>query len=154
MNRVVLLLNVIILVVNFLLSLSATDSQIGLMRTTAGLTTGGRVPLRRSFSTRDPSLAYLRVVQALDSFAPRETLERITIEKLQTIYDAVGGYYQTVGTVVATALQGATDAEQLRRDYGSLGAQARAEVEQTLSSSFGDRAFVSRLATEIIKQCR
>jgi hypothetical protein len=154
MNRVVLLLNVIILVVNFLLSLSATDSQIGLMRTTAGLTTGGKTALRRSYSTRDPSLAYLRVIQALDSFAPREALDRLTIERLQTIYDAVDGYYRTVGTIVATSLQQATDADKLRREYASLGAQARAEVEQTLASSFGDRALVSRLATEIIKQCR
>jgi hypothetical protein len=151
MNRVILLLNVTVLVVNFMLALTATDSQIGLMQSTAAIANYPRAPRRGMGEGADSSHACLRVVQSLESLAPQTPL---TTDKLQTIYDAVRSYRAVVGRGVARSLYESEDGSDLRGLYQSLGKAARQEIELVLGRSFSDGSLVQRLATEVIKSCR
>jgi hypothetical protein len=152
MNRVILLLNVTVLVVNFLLALTATDSQIGLIRSASEI---ANYPSRRTALTAPgSSLAYLRVVQSLESIVPRDTSRPLTADKLRTLYDAVRAYQGAVNRGVARTLYEADEESDQRGVYQTLGKAARQEVEHVLSASFRDGTLVQRLATEVIKSCR
>lgn len=150
MNRMVLLLNVVVLVVNFTLAMSATDSQIGVLRSTSRVAYGTAFSIQRS----ERAIPYLRVVQSLERIAPQDTLADLDAEGLASIYEAVNSYEAVVRSGVVRALGETGDSQKLRRNYADLGREARAEVERTLSSVFRDAGFVSRLTAEIITQCR
>jgi hypothetical protein len=149
MHRTILLLNVIILVVNFVLALSATDSQIGLMRSTSGI--ANRVTWRGGGLHRADSLAYLRIVQSLQGSAPAD--KPLSTEQLQAVHDALDRYRRVIDGGVARILLG-EDTEHARRPFDVLGKQAREEVEYMLAATFQDSALVSRLTTEIIRHAR
>ena len=154
LNRVVLLLNVGVLVVNFFLALTATDSQIGVMQTTARLS-GRRVAWRRP--PPDPSAAFLRVVQALDAAAPPDALG---VEQLRTVRLATDRYYLLVRNGVAEALaredgqDGGGERVTARQVLAGVARTARLELERELATSLRDPSLVSRAATAIIRQCR
>jgi hypothetical protein len=121
------------------------------MQSTAEIASYPRAPRRGMGGGADSSLAYLRVVQSLESLAPQTPL---TADKLQTIYDAVRSYRAVVGRAVASSLYESDDGSDLRGLYKSLGKAARQEIELVLATSFSDGTLVQRLATEVIKSCR
>ena len=146
MNRVVLLLNTGILVVTFLLAMSATDSQIGLLKSASGM------PMRpvRPHTASDPSMAYLRVVQTLDSVLPRGA--KVHASQLASIHEAVQRYYYTVREGVLESLGHSGDGDA--REAAALRSkEAREQVERTLASSFSDPTVLRRLTTEVTKSC-
>ncbi|MHC4163703.1 MAG: hypothetical protein ACYSUM_16370 [Planctomycetota bacterium] len=150
MHRTILLLNVIVLVVNFVLSLSATDSQIGLMRSTSGI--ANRVTWQGGGPHRADSLAYLRIVQSLQGVGPAG--QSLSTEQLEAVHEALDRYRRVIDGGVVRILLGEDDSEQARRPFDVLGKQAREEVEYLLAATFQDPALVSRLTTEIIRQAR
>lgn len=147
MHRTILLLNVIVLVVNFALALSATDSQIGLMRSTSGI--ANRVTWRGGGPQRANSLAFLRIVQSLQGAVPAD--QPLSTEQLQAVHEALDRYRQVIDGGLARILLAEGETEQARRPFDVLGKQAREEVEYLLTATFQDPALVSRLATEIIR---
>jgi len=150
MNRIVLLLNGVILVVTFVVALSATDSQIGLLRSAAAA--GG---VARSRATRqNTSVAFLHVVQSLKNFMPPKAIASLTPEQLDTIHEAVRGYYRAIRAALVNANGAKATGRELLAVYEDVGRRARGEVEEVVMQAFLDRAVVSRLATEIIRHCR
>lgn len=151
MNRIVLLLNVIVLVVTFLVAMAATDSQVGILRSTSAAMDG-----RRSVVLSDPhATAFLRTVQALPNFLAKERLDGFNGERLDAIHTAIGRYFQVIDAGVTRSLQREGVAgEDLLRVYENMGRDARVEVEGALSPAFSDAATVQRLTTEIIRNCQ
>jgi len=149
-HRTILLLNVIVLVVNFAVALSATDSQIGLMRSTSGI--ADRVTWRGGGPHRADSLAYLRIVQSLQGANPGG--QSLSTEQLQAVHEALDRYRRVVDGGVARILIEEDDAPQAQRSFDVLGKQAREEVEYLLAATFNDSGLVSRLTTEIIRHAR
>ena len=150
MNRVVLILNALILITSFVLALSATDSQIGLLRS-ASAAQGGFV---RRPARIDVGPAYLRVVQSLKNFMPPTMVASLTPEQLDTIREAVREYYLAISAALVHANASKATGRELIRAYDDVGRKARGEVEEVVMQAFLDRAVVSRLATEIIRHCR
>ena len=139
MNRVTLLLNTVILVVTFLLALSATDTQIGLMQSSVA------THVVRPSTFQDRSVAFLKVVQSLD---PRDKLDRA---KLEAVHAAVERYYQVVRYGVTRSRY--EEEDDLVAAYADVGKQAREEVERALASGFRSDAAIRRVATQIIRVC-
>ena len=150
MHRTILLLNVIVLVVNFAVALSATDSQIGLMRSTSGI--ANRVTWQGGGPHRADSLAYLRIVQSLQGATPAD--QPLSTEQLQAVHEALDRYRRVIDGGVGRILLGEHETEQARRPFDVLGKQAREEVEYMLAAALQDPALVSRLTTEIIRHAR
>jgi hypothetical protein len=148
LNRAILLLNLGVLLVNFFLAFKANDVQLGLMRTASEAPGGGFI---RASRAPDVAMPYSRVLQALDSVAPGDSV--FTPEKLQTIYDAIGSYQSAIERGVSNLVY-APKGTDLRSAYADLDKDAREEVEITLGTKFSDAALVQRLATEVIRSCR
>jgi hypothetical protein len=148
LNRTVLLLNLAVLVVNFIVALGATDSQVELAQVT--LRSAGAGPVRRP-AMADPSPAYLRVVQSLEGAAPPGT---VGADQLRCLYAAVVRYYEVVSRGVSSALWASGDGEAARKAFADLSRDARGEVERELGSSFRDAALATRLTTDILRECR
>ena len=151
LNRVILLLNVGVLVVNFLLAFQTTDSQIGLLRATVETGNSG-VRRARTGAFGAAALPSSRVLQSLENISRGQ--EAFAPAKLQAIYDAVAGYQSTMKRGVIELVFQARDGANLRDDYARLGKSAREEVEHSLATHFDDPAAVRRLATEVIRACR
>ncbi len=139
MNRVILILNTVILVVMFLLALSSTDTQIGLMQSSA------MTHFTRPSAFQDRSMAFLKVVQSMD---PRDKLDR---DKLEAVYEAVERYYLVVRAGVSRSRF--EEEGDLVAAYADVGKQAREEVERALASGFRSDAAIRRVATQIIRVC-
>ena len=153
MNRVVLLLNLIVLVVTFALALTASNSQIGILETTNRAAAGfGRT--RMSYTpSRDAPVAYLNVIQSLERALPADKANDLTVTQMRTIYDAVEKYYSAVGDGV-WALLAVNDASKMTQASAAVGKAARVDVERVLMSAFPNSSDVTRLATEVIRHCR
>mgnify|MGYP001819481010 CR=1 FL=1 len=150
MNRIVLVLNVVVLLVNFVVCLTFSTSQIGILDTTLRASSYGstRGP---SAGGRDVSTAYLRVVQSLDSIVPGGAAKH-TPEQYRAVYDAVALYYEVVQAGVANTLGGSKDPSAISEAYAEIGRAARFEVERALVGTFHGPT-VQRLTTEIIRNC-
>ena len=147
MNRVILLLNTAILVVTFVLALSATDAQIGLLQSASGIS----MRSARRVESTDSAIAYLRVIQSLDNIVPRST--KLSPDQFGAIHEAVRRYKQVVDAGVSRSLVEEAD-EDPRRGYDRLGKEARDAIEHALANAFSDRSTLRRLTTEVIKHCR
>ena len=116
MNRMTLLLNGVILIVTFLVALSATDSQVGLLRSASASQS-----VRRSSLPDTTAPAFLRVVQSLENFLPPKTLDNLSTEQLDTIHEAVRRYYLSVRAAVAREGSSTAKGRELLRAYGNIG---------------------------------
>jgi len=150
LNRVILLLNVGVLVVNFFLAFKTTDVQIGLLSSGAG---GGGVRLVRGNDLSGIAMPCSRVLQTLDSAAPGQGVSLFTSEKLEAIYDAVRRYQASIEVGISNLVY-AEEGRDLRAALAELDRDARTEVEILLGRKFSDAALVQRLATEVIRSCR
>ena len=147
MNRVILVLNVTILVVNFALAFSATDSQLGILRSTSGI--ANRAAWRGTDPHRADSLAYLRIVNSIEGIVPRD--QPLTHEQLQAVHQALDRYRRSIDAGVARVLYEEAGMDQIHRSLARLNKDAREEIEISLGAAFKDSALASRLATEIIR---
>ncbi len=152
LNRMILLLNVGVLVVNFFLVFQAMDSQIGLMRSTAN---AENLSMRRAGrgALTNSALPSARVLQSLESAAGADS-DAFAPQKLRAVHDAVRGYQRTMGQGVMDLLLRPEEDEDLRQLYAQLSKTARDEVEIALARGFSDPALVRRLTTEVIRACQ
>lgn len=151
MSRVVLVLNTCVLIVTLIVALSTSDVQGDVLQT--AIRTAG-VSLGRRAAACDPGVGFLRVIQSLDRFLPRERLERIQPGQLRAIHEAISRYQTVVGEGTAAILGDDLTGPELRTAFQGLGMDARREVESVLATSFRDPEVVSRLATEVINSAR
>ncbi|MFQ5845661.1 MAG: hypothetical protein ACE5JG_11810, partial [Planctomycetota bacterium] len=145
MSRVVLLLNALILVVNFLVALSTSDLQLRVLDSSVSLPVPRMVRVVHSAGSQNAALAYFQIVQSLDRFASREQIDDFTTEQIEH-------YVSEVERGVEQNLNRSTTGPERRRDYEALAKGARSGLEQELGSHFRDSQLISRLATEIIRQ--
>ena len=137
MNRIVLVLNVIVLLTNFALAFWMTESQVGILDTTVRAANSPGLIVPRA-GDRTVSTAYLRAVQSLDSIAPASGGGARSSEQYRALYEAVQAYYRVIDRSVATALFSGADPESLRRSFEDAGKAARAAVESELEGPFRD----------------
>ena len=148
MNKTVLLLNVGVLVVNFFLALTTTNSQIGLLHS-AVETSHGR-PARQMSAGHDASVTFLKVVQSVASSGSRGP-DVFNATNLRALHDIVLDYRTTIQRGVGDILAQSGDGSALRDAYDRLGRTAREDMELQLAAHFSDPGLVKRLATEIIR---
>ncbi len=148
LNRTILLLNVGVLVVNFILAFSTTNSQIGLLQSTAAVS-NGRLP-RQVLAQTDASVTFLKVVQSVGSQGSQGT-SVFNATNLRALHDAVRGYRHTIEQGVTELLARTGDGQAIRDAYDQLGRAAREDLELQLSPHFPDPGIVRRLTTEIIR---
>jgi len=148
MNRLTLVMNTAILVVTFVVALTAGDVQGELLMSAARSDGGGRMSRRIG---DDSPTSLLRVVQSMDNFYPATAGNKLTRGQLESIRDAIDLYYDEIRTGVDDVLAGSDDDRDLRQAINLLGKSVRVDVEAVLSRSFKDPSIVRRLTTEIIR---
>ena len=148
MNRLTLLLNTAILVVTFVVALTAGDVQ-GRLLTSATRTAG------REGRGRDPgpdaSLAVIRVVQSMGNFYPASAENTLTTRHIESIRDAIEIYGTATRSGLDAVMAENADAEDVRHALDGLGKGVRLEIEAALGESFDNPSTVRRLATEVIR---
>jgi hypothetical protein len=102
-----------------------------------------------TYAVPDPAPTCLRVVQAIEGSA---SAGDVGPDQLRCVHSAVLRYYEVVGRGVPAALR--ADGDAVRVALADLCREARDEVERELGSSFRDGALVTRLTTEILRECR
>lgn len=148
MSRMILLLNLVVLVVNFAVAWGATDSQIGILDSTSR----SSVSALGRRSTRDVSVSYLRVVQSLEGVLSTES--GLDGSHMRAIYESVESYYLTVKTGVGTVLAQGGDAAIVRRALANVSRDARAAVASDLRAFVKDQDLVERITTAVLRNCR
>ena len=148
MNRLTLVLNTAILVVTFVVALTAGDVQ-GELLASAARSTGGQRAARPIGA--DPSTTLLRVVQSMENFYPATTENRLTRDQLEAIRDAIDLYHDEIRAGVDDVIGTSDDDRDLRQAINQLGKSVRVDIEAALSRSFKDPSIVRRLTTEIIR---
>lgn len=150
-HRVILLLNLAVLVVNFLVSLGATETQTRVLRTTARVAFSQPLvppvsPLPGSTASRSGPTA--RLVKFL---ARAEELDRLTPAQVDALYDA-HDYCRHELEQVGEELRGAAfGGARMRRLLGDLSARVRRQVEDTFrAAEVSDRELLARLVRVVL----
>ena len=154
MNRAILLLNLTVLVVSFVLALSSSNSQIGILRSAEAAANPSWSPRRGPRDDSGAALGYLRVVQSLETIVPPQERERLSGSQMLAIRNAMERYRAAVSTGVVDGLATESKGAELLATYAAIGKAARGEVENELATYFDDRNLVFRLTAEIIRNCR
>jgi hypothetical protein len=155
-HRVILLLNLAVLVVNFFVSLGATETQTRVLRTTA------RVAFSQPLvpPTRPPPAAPPPAPIARESFpmarlvkflARSQELDRLTAAQVDALYDA-HDYCRHELEEGGVRLRGAAcGGARTRRLLGDLRARVRRNVEDTFrAAEVSDRELLARLVRVVL----
>jgi hypothetical protein len=145
MNKIVLLLNALILVVNFVLAFTTTNMQATLSQATARF--GGT----RTVQQNEPAVAYAKLVSSLEGVLPRPQLEKLTATQAKAVYDAMNHYEWVMQSGVNAILSRGAGDRPLVRQIQDLNQNARDEVEQQLRGTIRDDTTVRQLTTAIIR---
>ena len=151
MNRLTLALNVAILVVTFVVALTAGDVQSRMLSSAVQIA-GRDQRCRRVSDGFGPVL--LRVVQSMDNFYPATAHNALTGDQLEAIRDAIVAYRSAIRSGVDGVLARSDDGGDLRQALAQVGRIGRADLEAFLSRAFNNSTTVRRVATEIIRNCR
>jgi len=141
MNRVVLLLNTIILVVAFFIAYASSSSQIGLLEASVRSSGGTQ---RIGVRSHD-DVAFLRLVQSLGNRA-----QKLTKDQLRAVREAMLLYRQATSAAVSDALDG-DGSEPAKAELDLVGRRVRLQIEETLKGSIPDDALVRQLTTAVIR---
>ena len=150
MNRMILVLNTCVLLVNLFLSFATSEAQGSALRSAASMP--GFTRSRPGGSSLAP--AFLRVVQSLERALPRDALDAITQDQLLTLHEAVGVCFSSVERGTGRLLGLDAPSGTLREAADQIGREAREEVLRTLRNAFRDDAVLQRLTTEILSAVR
>lgn len=145
LGRTLLLLNALILVTNFVLSLATTDVQ-GEMAMLAS-----RSPATRVVQDRSSATDFLRLVGSLEGLLPQTALDSLTAEQLRAVQDALDEYRRFVGANLSTVLYSEPGGTPARQRLAEISKAARDEVEQTLRTAIRDDVVVGQLTTAVIR---
>ena len=145
MNKTILVLNALILVVNFVLALASTDLQGELLdtasRSSAQVRTVTQVPTGRAF---------FRVMGSLETQVPAARLDKLTGDQIREIERALRHYLWLSEDAAAESLQ-LSDGRAARARLADLNKQAREEIERMLDPSLEDQNLVRQVTTAIIR---
>ena len=153
-HRVILLLNLAVLVVNFFVSLGATETQAQVLRTTARVAFSQPLVLPPrphaappASTAREPS-PMARLVKFL---ARSEELDRLTAAQVDALYDA-HEYCRHELEEGGVKLRGAAyGGARTRRLMGDLRARVRRNVEDTFrAAEVSDRELLARLVRVVL----
>ena len=148
LNKTILILNTLILIVNFAIVFTSSDQQYKILN--ASMRVPNLLYVDRGNTFQRTELAYYRIMQSLDRFGTN--VESLTPAQARAIYAAVDHYAVVVSDGVGRSLQDGLDPTQRRDEFEALGHQSRVGVSQILHAEFDDQTLVGRLTTEIIKQ--
>jgi len=123
-NRVVLLLNTVILVVSFFLAYSSSSSQLGLLEASVRSSGGTQ---RIGVRSHD-DIAFLRMVQSLGNRA------QLTKDQLRAVREAMLLYRQATSAAVSDALDG-DGSEPAKAELDLVGKRVRLQIEETRKGS-------------------
>ena len=151
-NKAVLLLNALILIVTFVLALGTQSSQLDLLGASAAYA-GDAGPRRHGPDSPAP-IAYVRLLQSLEQFAPREKIDTLNPHEMRALYDALDHYAWKIGEGMRIILSQRLDGAQTRAEIEKLAMDARDGVHTTLSVVFRDAEFVSRVTAAIVGGAR
>ena len=151
MNRLTLVLNTAILVVTFVVALTAGDVQGRLL--TSATRSAGRDGVRRG-ARADQSLAVIRVVQSMENFYPATSENTLKTVQLEAIRDALELCRSSIRSGLTRLISEGDDDREVRAAATQLGRVTRIEVEAVLARAFNEPTTVRRLATEVIRNCQ
>ena len=149
LNKMILLLNAIILIVNFGVAFASSDSQIAMLESSSRV---GVIRSGNSYGSANSATTFLRVVHSLDRVLPADARKKLTAAELQAIYDAVETYYtESRAGIVAVLVEDDNREGQALHDLQNLGINVRGKVEAELQQAFRDSNVVRQITTEILK---
>ncbi len=148
LNKTILILNTLILIVNFAIVFTSSDQQYKILN--ASMRVPNLLYVDRGSTFQRTELAYYRIMQSLDRFGIN--VESLTPEQARAIYAAVDHYAIVVSDGVGRSLQRDLEPARRRDEFEALGHRSRVGVSQILAAEFDDQTLVGRLTTEIIKQ--
>lgn len=145
-NRVILLLNLAVLVVNFIVSLGATEAQTQVLRTTARVAFSQ--PLVRETTTVPQPAPTARLVRFL---ARAEELDRLTPAQVDALYDAHDYCRHELERRGGELRGGAYGGARTRRLLEDVRAQVRRRVEDTFrAAEVSDRELLAWLVRVVL----
>jgi hypothetical protein len=151
MNRLVLILNALILVVTFVVALSSQSSQLDILGSTAN---AAATPYARGPADVGAAFACLRLLQSLDQFSPRDKIDAFTPEQVRALLNAAGHYAWLAGDFGREVRTANGDGAKPRAAVEEFGRASRAAVQQMLEREFRDPEFVGRVTAAILGGAR
>ena len=148
MNRLTLVLNAAILVVTFVVALTAGDVQGELLSSAVRTAGRGGNAQRTDDGT---AVAVLRILQSAENFYPATTKNQLGPDQLDAIREALTLYRSEIARGIDEMITHSGATADLRQVIAQLGRSVRADLESILSRQFSDASVVSRLATEVIR---
>ncbi len=146
MSRVILVLNALVLLINFYVSYASSNSQIGLLQSTARAT---NVPQRVGV-TRADDVAFLRLAQSLNGAIPADRTAALTKAQFRAVRDAMRIYRQAIRAGVGDALDGDASVPA-KPELDQIGKQVRLEVEEVLGRAIRGDNLIRQLTTAVIR---
>lgn len=150
-HRVILLLNLAVLVVNFIVSLGATETQARVLRTTARVAfSQPLVPLPSTASapTEPQPTPTARLVKFL---ARAEELDRLTPAQVDALYDAHDYCRQELERRGVELRGGAYGGARTRRLLADLRTRVRRQIEDTFrAAEVSDRELLAGLVRVVL----
>jgi len=146
LNKVILLLNAIVLVVTFVLVLAGQSQQAELATSmTGGI---GRGAVARGAPTNAPGS--LRLLQSLEQFAPREKIDAMTGAQVRALFEAQDHHAWLVEEGIGDLRRKGDDGAQTRAAVEELGKVIRSQVQGILERQFREAEFVDRVTAAIL----
>jgi hypothetical protein len=145
LNRVVLILNCLVLLTTFMVSLKSTDVQVALASATS------RAPSGRLALHPPPATEFVRLVGSLEGVLPPTALDQLGPEQLRAVQDALIAYRRFISAGVDRVLYSPDPGAPPRQQLALLSKDVRFEIEQRLRTAIRDDAMVQQLATAVIR---
>ena len=147
LNKVILLLNAIVLVVTFVLVLAGQSQQAELATSmTGGI---GRGAVARGAPTNAPGS--LRLLQSLEQFAPREKIDALSGAQVRALFEALDHHAWLLEEGMEDLRRRGEDGAQTRAAVEELGKVIRSPVQGILEKQFRDAGFVGRATAAIFR---
>ena len=146
LNKMVLLLNAAVLLVNCFVAFASSETQTRLLETGARLSAVRYQPAQGGTAG-----TFLRTVNAIQGTIPAQARDDMTAAQFGAIHDAVLAYYSTAQSGISEIVGSPYVGVVLRVE--ALNRQAKANVEQELGREFRDAALVQRIVERDSEQC-
>jgi hypothetical protein len=146
LNKAILGINALVLVTTFVVAYGAQSTQVDLLD--AAALAGNSGPHRHDADAPAPT-TYLRLLQSLEAFAPRETIDAFSAKEMDVVYRAIEHHHHAVASGVRAILGRREDGAGTRAEVERLSKEARDGVHALLSRAFRDGEFVNRLPAAI-----
>jgi len=145
MNKSILVLNTLILVVNFVVSFASSELQGKMLETTSRSANVGQprilVPTGRALS---------QVLTTLQSLVPATQIDALSSDEIRKIESAIRHYKWMAENSASEAIRN-TDGRPVRERLAESSKDARDEIERMLGATLNDHNMVRQVTTAIIR---